>query len=149
MNQATFRRESGYTAVAFFVAPLVAAFSLAFWGFAQSDGLAQSAALVLGWTFVFYFYALVATLVIGLPSFIALRKFGLVRWWSSTACGFFAGALVLIAIDPSAASSRANDFVVWGGIGGLSAFVFWIVRLFGQLSLAHNVKHDSQHFSPR
>lgn len=138
MKQATVTRESGYTAVAFFVAPLVAAFSLAFSGFAQSDGVAESAALVLGWTIVFYFYALVVTLVIGLPTFIALRKIGLVRWWSSIACGFFVGVLVLIAIDPSAASSRPNDFAVWGGIGGLSAFVFWAVRLFGQRRLAHN-----------
>ena len=139
MMQATVTRESGYTAVAFFVAPLVAAFSLALSGFAQDDGVVVSAALVLGWTFVLYFYALVATLVIGLPSFIALRKFGLVRWWSSTACGFFAGAFVLIAIDPSAVSSRPNDIAVWGGIGGLSGFVFWLVRLFGQRRFTPNV----------
>jgi hypothetical protein len=139
MKQAAIAQESGYTAVAFLVAPLVAAFSLALSGFAQGDGVVVSAALVLGWTFVLYFYALVATLVIGLPSFIALRKFGLVRWWSSTACGFFVGALVLIAIDPSAASSRPNDFAVWGGIGGLSAFVFWLVRFLGQRKSTPNV----------
>jgi hypothetical protein len=139
MKQAVVARESGYTAVAFLVAPLVAAFSLALSGFAQDDGVAENAALVLGWTFVLYFYALVATLVIGLPSFIALRKFGLVRWWSSTACGFFVGALVLIVIDPSATSSRPNDFAVWGGIGGLSGLVFWLVRLFGQRRPTPNV----------
>lgn len=131
MSQATVVRESGYAAVAFFVAPLVAALSLAFLGFAQIDGVAQNAVLVLGWTIVFYGYALGATVLIGLPSFLVLRKLGLVQWWSATACGFIAGAIVLIAIDPNAASSRPNDFAVLGGIGGLSAFVFWLVRRFG------------------
>ena len=139
MKQATVARESGYTAVAFLVAPLVAASIMALSGFAQSGGVAESAALVLGWTFVFYFYALVATLVIGLPGFIVLRKFGLVRWWSSTASGFLIGSLVLIAIEPSAVTSRPNDFAIWGGIGGLSAFVFWLVRLFGQRRLTPSV----------
>ncbi len=136
MKQRTVAPDSGYTAIGFFVAPLVAAFSMALSGFAQSGGLVKSAALVLAWTFVFYSYALVAALVIGLPCFIALRKFGLVRWWSSTVSGFLAGTLALIAIDPSAASSRPNDFAIWGGIGGLSAFVFWLIWLFGQRRLS-------------
>ena len=84
MSQATVVRESGYTAVAFFVAPLVAALSLAFLGFAQIDGVAQNAVLVLGWTIVFYGYALGATVLIGLPSFLVLRKLGLVQWWSES-----------------------------------------------------------------
>jgi hypothetical protein len=136
-------RESNYTVVALLVAPLVAAVGLPLWGFVSDGGLTESFASVIAWTFIFYWYALVATVIIGLPCFLLLRKIRLVKWWSSLASGFLVGLLVLLAIDPNAASTRPNDIGVWGGIGGISAFVFWLVRLYGQRKLSKSTTVES------
>jgi hypothetical protein len=133
MHSVAIPRKALFTAAAFLVAPLVASFALALAGVVRDDSSSLTVVDVLLWTFIFYFYAALATFVFGLPTFIAFSRLGIVRWWSTSIAGFVAGAIVLIIIDPRGLNVVAEKGIwLWGGTGALSALVFWLVWKRGQ-----------------
>lgn len=116
MNEASQEHQARATMAALLVAPLAAAVGLLVVGGVKS-GVAQAEwALVL--FFPYYLCAVVVEVVLGLPAFLLLRRFGAFRWWSATLAGVVAGILVFVVMS-------FGDPVLFGGIGGLSAFVFW------------------------
>lgn len=124
------RRQAIFTVAAFLVAPLVAAFGLALAGLVKTDSAHINFEEVAVWTFIFYLYAAYAAFLLGLPSFLVLRRLGAIRWWSATLVGLLVGVAVFAFIEPrgfSAIASVPYQAALWASIGGLSAFVFWLV----------------------
>lgn len=123
--------NSRYAVIALLVAPAIAAFGLAVSAYVQGDAVVNSPAKLLPSTLIFYSYAFAATLLLGLPSFLVFRRLKLVRWWSSIMSGVVIGLIAKIAVDPSGTGLGSSALVIWGGLGGLSALVFWLVWLLG------------------
>jgi hypothetical protein len=120
--------RSTYAAiVGFIVASLIPAIAFALVNPLTDRGSAKS---FLGWVFVFYLYSFLVTLFMGVPVFLVLRRFGLIRWWSALASGSAIGSLVVVLVNPSAAASR--DMVLAVGAGALAALGFWAVWMLGK-----------------
>jgi hypothetical protein len=111
------------------VSPLVAAFGLSVAGAVETGLETFSLLTLLGWTVVFYVYAACATLVLGLPSFLVLHRFGAVRWWSAILVGITVGIVVFAFVFPRDSIPVTSDprLIVCGSIGALSALVFWVI----------------------
>ncbi len=129
-------RDLFFSGIAFVVASLVAALSLTLAGFVRQAGVANVDPLSLYvWTFFAYMYTTLATVVFALPAFLVLRRLSLVRWWTAAAVGLCIGVLLLVIVSPrgfSAVIVEPQAAVLWGGVGMLSAFVFWLVWRQGQ-----------------
>jgi hypothetical protein len=82
---------------------------------------------------VFYFFTVSAAIILGIPGFLVLKKFKLIRWWSAFAYGALVGASSLAALisNVSANSEAISRNAVLGGIAGL---VFWFFWRIGQIN---------------
>jgi hypothetical protein len=75
---------------------------------------------------VAYFFSAIATSFLGIPAFLALRRMGLVTWWSALASGLCIGAAMAIVIRlPN--SPELRDLWAMGLQGGVSALAFWLI----------------------
>jgi hypothetical protein len=80
----------------------------------------------LGLVPIFFFFSGVATAVLGVPAFLLLNHFGMVRWWSAIASGIVIGTVVALAIRlPNVVQPR--DLLVMVPMGGVSALIFWLI----------------------
>jgi hypothetical protein len=136
-------RSAAFTAIAFVVSPLVAALGLSVAGSVETGGENFSVLSLLGWTVVFYIYAALATLVLALPSFLLLRRFGVVRWWSALLVGIAIGVVVFAFVLPGGSGPVTSDSrLIWcGSMGALSALVFWVIWRRGHMSAPRT--HDA------
>ena len=79
---------------------------------------------------VFYPFSLMATLLLGMPVFLALKWFQLVAWWSALASGFFVGAVMVVALRLPYLPTP-EDFLkgisTFGPLGALAGFAFWLI----------------------
>ena len=72
------------------------------------------------------FFSGAATALLGVPAFLLLNHFGLVRWWSAAASGLFIGAAVAFMIRmPNVV--QPSDFLIMVPVGGISALGFWLI----------------------
>jgi hypothetical protein len=76
-------------------------------------------------TAVFLFFSAAAVTLLGVPAFLVLYRFGLVRWWSTVGTGLLIGALIGVAVRFPA--TQLQDLVVMSAMGALSALAFWLV----------------------
>jgi hypothetical protein len=75
---------------------------------------------------IFYFFALLTTGFLGVPSFLLLRHFNLISWWSTAITGLFIGTLVGVILRlPSA--PNVHDLIPPMLIGATSAISFWVI----------------------
>ena len=129
-------RQVIFTSAAFLAAPFVAALGIVLAGSFQNSSESMPSLDFVFWTCIFYIYAAMATVLLGLPSFLILRKLGAIRWWSASLVGAIVGILYLALIsNPPSLSKLSTDpwvTVLWGGVGALSAFVFWVIREWGR-----------------
>jgi len=80
----------------------------------------------LGLVPILFFFSGAATALLGVPAFLLLNHFGVVRWWSAAASGLVIGALVTLVIRmPNVV--QLDDFLVVVPVGGVSAFAFWLI----------------------
>jgi len=79
--------------------------------------------------FVFYFFAAVATAIFGLPTYLVLKRFNLVTWWSAVGCGALAGALTIAALTSNFDPTSRLRFTLLGAAAGL---LFWSVWRVGR-----------------
>jgi hypothetical protein len=89
----------------------------------------------LGWIPLIYVPALVITVVLGLPLFLLLRRFELVKWWSALGLGAVVGALVGLLLQ-----SPQFDIVQLlysTSSGCLGALGFWLIWRQGRDSCKH------------
>ncbi len=131
MNTSPPARQEGNTIAALLVAPFVAAFGVALAGQFEDGVNSFSYSALLGWTFIFYVYAALATLLLGLPGFLLMRKLRVIRWWSASLFGAVVGVGIFALIDPRGIPAIVADgprSALLGSIGALSAFAFWLVR---------------------
>jgi hypothetical protein len=77
----------------------------------------------------FYVASLHFGTLVGLPSFLILRKLRLVRWWSAALTG--AGIGGGVALIFAGLGIPAAFLAVWAGSGAVAGFVFWIVLRVG------------------
>jgi hypothetical protein len=75
---------------------------------------------------VYYPFSVMATVVFGMPTFLLLRRLSLVTWWSTLIGGYAVGTLMAIILGlPNRPETR--DFVMFGSVGLVSGFVFWMI----------------------
>ena len=120
------------TAVAFLAAsllpPIVMALSSPLSGKLSVQGF-------LGDVMLLYPFSLFAILVLGLPTFLLLRRFAPGRWWWVMPTGFALGMCVAVVIGlPN--FPRASGLLQMGLLGAGSALVFWLIWRRGQAGSA-------------
>ncbi len=62
---------------------------------------------------------------IGIPTFVLVRKFWRVNLWTALVAGFLDGVLITIFLFPK--HLDIHFALIYGLIGAISAFVFWLI----------------------
>ena len=123
-------RQTTATAVGFLVASLIPAVLFAV--FTPMTGTLDLRS-ALGTFRVTYPFSAIATILFGAPAFLALRRFGLIKWWSTLGVGFCLGALVAVVMRlPNQVD--VHDLLTFAPMAAASAFVFWLVWRLGNES---------------
>jgi ABC-type uncharacterized transport system permease subunit len=86
---------------------------------------------ILGLLPIIYFFAALATILLGVPSFLLLLKYKLVTWWSALIVGVVAGVIVAL-IFKAPSHVEARDLLVMGTMGSASALAFWVIWRLGR-----------------
>ena len=109
--------------LAFAVAPMISAVMLS-----ATTPLVDRLDLVgkLGLLPVFYFYCTAVALIVGLPTFFVLLRFGLVRWWTALLVGLIIGGVSAFVVE-SPHSPTASLVLFMAGTGMVSALGFWLI----------------------
>lgn len=82
-------------------------------------------------TLFFFYYSALATTVLGVPTFLVLRRFRLVNFWSTIFAGFVIGAIVGVLVRiPSPPQLHAT--LVMGLTGCGAALVFSLITRLGR-----------------
>jgi hypothetical protein len=80
---------------------------------------------ILGSFAVAYPFSAGFTISLGLPAFLVLRPFRPGNWWSAVVVGIILGAVVAMLIRRG--HLFPEDLANFCAIGGLTAFVFWLI----------------------
>jgi hypothetical protein len=123
--------ESHATVLSFLIAPIVPSIALALSSPGLGGGLGADVGTLAGLSVLFYFYAVVAVGLLGLPTFMLFRHHHLHNLWSATGVSSVLTVLVAIALG-----SRPNGAIVqWAVTIAITALVgaatggtFWAVR---------------------
>ena len=116
-------REGVAAAVGFFAASIFPAVVLSV--AAPLDGKLSISSAAISFVVAYPFSAAFA-LLLGIPTFLLLRRFGPGTWWAVLAIGFVLGILVSIMVRlPS--QPNPHDFLVDGPLAAGSALVFWLI----------------------
>lgn len=115
-------RKITATATGFLIAPLVPATVIALGMPITGDSLDIVNRVVM--IPFFYGYSVAAAMLLGLPIFLLLLRFGLLRWWSTIAAGIMIGAVVAFILFSHLTVSSLLIMVLHGGV---SAFIFWLI----------------------
>jgi hypothetical protein len=85
---------------------------------------------------VFYYFAAVATVVLGFPMFLILKKLKLVTWWSTVGSGVSVGTVAIFAVTLGG-DMDLTSLLRYAMLGGAAGFIFWI---FWRLGRGNGVK---------
>ena len=114
-----------YIALGFFTASFIPIILLT--GISLIKDNNEDAVIYFGFIFVFYFFSVLATLLLGLPFYILFDRFKLSTWWSTIGAGFLIGGIVALTLrEPYFSTYLLNDILIFGPIGAVSAFTFWL-----------------------
>lgn len=80
--------------------------------------------LLLSFLIIFYMWSFFVICIIGIPSFIVLRRFGIANIWSALILGFISGALISVMVVGVKYVAILN-LILLGATGSVSAAVFW------------------------
>src|SRR5712671_1076958 len=86
----------------------------------------------ISYTILFYPPCLLATALAGLPPLYLLKRFGLVRWWSASICGFIGGAVLYQAphgfriLALKVLRSNLAEPLLFASLGAATAFLVWL-----------------------
>ena len=85
---------------------------------------------IIGTIFITYPFSLLFVLMLGLPTFLALRPYGPGHWWSVAIVGLILGVVVGITLRlPGPPDFR--DVPTTGALGVASALAFWMIWRWG------------------
>jgi hypothetical protein len=123
--------ESNATVLSFLIAPIVPSIALALSSPGLGGGLSADVETLAGLSVFFYFYAVVAVGLLGLPAFLLFRHHHLHNLWSATGVSSVLTCLVALALG-----SRPNGAIVqWAAtmavtalVGAATGSTFWAVR---------------------
>ncbi len=82
--------------------------------------------------FVAFLFSLAANVLLGVPTFLIMRKLKWMRWWSAVAVGLVLGALLSVLIRFP--SFDASDFLTIVPLTVLSTLTFWVIWKFQERS---------------
>lgn len=117
------------TFLGFFSATCIAPFHLALSSMSIEPGIESlaDACVYLAAAFSMFFpYAVLAGLLVGVPIYLVSRKVGIVTWWMATGAGTIAGVCAAFAVFGQAAVPI--HFMTYVLLGAFSGLVFWLVR---------------------
>jgi hypothetical protein len=77
--------------------------------------------------FGLYPVVLFVAVLFGLPSFLLLRRLGLVRWWSASGAGMLFGLAAGLMFVYPAVHQPPRSWIAWGLIGILTSLTFWVI----------------------
>ena len=115
------------TVLAFLVAPVLPAVVLAILSTDLTDG---ELGPTLGFVFVFYWYALTASILIGGPLFWLVSRYASVSWWSAVPSGLLAGVIVWLLLGGNE-PEWSSETTIYSCVGAASALSFWLVWRLG------------------
>jgi hypothetical protein len=90
-------------------------------------------ASITGTFMVAYFFSAVATVALGVPALLALKRLNLVYWWSASGAGALVGviSLAVIRFGGTLDATTTWRFAVLGACAGL---LFWVIYRIGSSS---------------
>lgn len=113
----------GTSIIGVLIAPLIAAVLAVL---LTGIKLRTSPVEILGLTPVFYFYALLTMILLGLPVFFLVHYMKLMSWWASLLAGSLVGAVVAMVLRmPN--TVQTNDLLSMASIGAVAALGFWYI----------------------
>jgi len=132
-------KEVAFSALGFFAAAFPIAVLFAFGSPGLGGGPEADLVTLAGLTVLFYVFSITFTLLFGVPIFLVLRRFNLVRWWSCAVAGVVIGALVaeMILPDAAGADDRIRFLSLCAAVGALSGFAFWAIWRRGITAAVH------------
>jgi hypothetical protein len=123
-------REGARIALGVVAAPLVPAAALAIATMPVAGPLEVYVFSMVGWAIAGYVAAIGVALVLGLPLFFLLRRFGLAAWWSASIAGFAFGAGAVLLIT-AGGFAYPGYLWLWGATGAAAALLFWAIWQLG------------------
>ncbi|HZF30251.1 MAG TPA: hypothetical protein VE907_14120 [Gammaproteobacteria bacterium] len=112
--------------VGFLFGPLVSAAALTIYTAIMDGRVGDGLPMLFA---IYYSACAVVTVVLGVPVFLVLSRFDLVRAWSSLLAGAVIGALVAVTIGSK--SIESAGLVALTASGAVGALAFWLVWFFG------------------
>ena len=127
MPQPNNMKELKFTVMGFLIAPMIPAIALAVLT-PVTGGLINTDLLsVIGLSLILYIFCMAAALFLGLPSFLFLRSYNAIRWWSAGGLGFCIGAVVEIVVRLPQLVWDFRAIAIFGSLGLLTGLVFWFI----------------------
>lgn len=123
--------EPRATVLSFLIAPIVPSVAMALSSPGLGGGLGADVEKLAGLSVFFYFYAVVAVGLLGLPAFLLLRHYHLHNLWSATGVSSVLTVLVAIALGshPNGAIVQwVATMVITALVGAATGGTFWAVR---------------------
>lgn len=112
------------TILGFLLAPLVPAAMLSLTSPDLTNGSwKMTCALVI----VFYQFTLIVTGALGVPLYLAVRRWGRMTWWSTLLSGAAAGMALCTVMQ-----TAAHSALFGAGAGAAQALVFWTIWRLGR-----------------
>lgn len=112
------------TILGFLLAPLVPAVMLSLTSTDLTNGGWK---VTYAWVIVFYHFTLIVTGALGVPLYLAVRRWGQITWWSVLLSGAAAGTALCTVIQ-----ATARPALFGAGAGAAEALVFWIIWRLGR-----------------
>jgi len=75
---------------------------------------------------VFYYFSAMAAILFGLPVFLVLFRFNLIRWWSALGAGMTIGALMGVIVE-SPHVIQIPEILFIAATGAASTLGFWLI----------------------
>jgi hypothetical protein len=75
---------------------------------------------------VFYYFSAMAAGLLGLPIFLVLFHFKLIRWWSAVGAGLAIGALMGVIVE-SPHPIQIPEILFMASTGAASTLGFWLI----------------------
>lgn len=80
---------------------------------------------------IIFLFSAIVTGTLGVPAFFLGKRMKLIRWWSASISGFVIGAGAGIILQWQSSIVSANT-VLYGALGMISGFAFWLIWRLGQ-----------------
>ena len=119
-------KESTSSALGFAIAALPIAVVGALTSPGLGGGLEADFKSLLFVTMFFYVYSIFFTLLLALPIFLLLRRYRLVRWYSSTGAGFLIG-IAVAALYFGRFADASLQWAMFSITGAVSGLLFWTI----------------------